>query len=134
MAAGINILVNDGGAPARIMKLGLAAADIDAGTFVGIDTNAKVSATDLADLPANSEAVGVLFVDAVSGQPASVLTGSGVQVFLKSTGAIAAGGLCGHDGSGLLKAVAGADADDAMAVALEAKSDTHTDFTKVLLL
>ena len=42
MAAGINILVNDGGAPARIMKLGNAGADIDAGHIVEINSSGNV--------------------------------------------------------------------------------------------
>jgi hypothetical protein len=132
MAAGINILVNDGGAPARIMKLGNAAADIDAGTFVGM-SGATVSAAILNNLPDQQEAVGVLFVDATSGDPASVVTGSGIQVFLKSTGTIAAGDKLGHNGDGVaLKVTDGAH--KVMGVALEAKSATHTDFTKVVLL
>ena len=82
MAAGINILVNDGGAPARIMKVGNAGADIDAGCFVKFDgTNVVVTSDDLPDC---SNAIGVLFVDATSGDPASVMTGSGLICFLKA--------------------------------------------------
>ena len=132
MAAGINILINDGGAPARIMKLGVAAANIDAGTFVGIDTNGKVSATILQSIPVASNAVGVLLVDAVSGDPASVITGSGLMCFVASTGTIAAGANLSHNGAGL--AVDSTNhTDEVLAVALEAQEATHVGFTKVLL-
>ena len=131
MASGINILINDGGAPARIMKLGLAAADIDAGTFVGF-VGGEISATGLGSIPAASNAVGVLFVDAVSGEPASVLTGSGLMCYLKSTGTIATGANLSHNGDGLAVDTTNTT-DECLAVALEAKGATHTGFTKVLL-
>jgi len=132
MAAGINILVNDGGAPARIMKLGNASADIDAGTFVIFD-GTDVAPAD-ADLPDCSNAIGVLFVDATSGDPASVLTGSGIMCFLKATGTIGAGNNLSHDDAGLAKNAGIAATDQRMAVALEAKGATHTGFVKALLL
>jgi len=132
MAAGINILVNDGGAPARIMKLGNASADIDAGTFVIFD-GTEVAPAD-ADLPDTSNAIGVLFVDATSGDPASVLTGSGIMCFLKATGTIGAGNNLSHDDAGLAKNAGIAATDQRMAVALEAKGATHTGFVKALLL
>ena len=132
MAAGINILVNDGGAPARIMKLGNASADIDAGTFVIFD-GTEVAPAD-ADLPDTSNAIGVLFVDATSGDPASVMTGSGLICFLKATGTIGAGNNLSHDNAGLAKNAGIAATDQRMAVALEAKDATHTGFVKALLL
>jgi hypothetical protein len=132
MAAGINILVNDGGAPARIMKVGNAAADLDAGTIVGLNAAGAVIAIDVS-LPANIEAIGVLFVDATSGDPASVLTGSGIMCFLKTSGAaIARGYALSHDASGLAKTAVIAD-DECFAVALEAKSATHTGFVKAII-
>ena len=132
MAAGINILVNDGGAPARIMKVGNAGADIDAGCFVKFDgTNVVVTSDDLPDC---SNAIGVLFVDATSGDPASVLTGSGIMCFLKATGTIGAGNNLSHDDAGLAKNAGIAATDEKLAVALEAKGATHTGFVKALLL
>jgi len=132
MAAGINILVNDGGAPARIMKVGNAGADIDAGHIVEINGSGKVVVAS-EDLPSYlNAAVGVLFVDATSGDPASVITGKGAVVFLKATGTIAAGNALGHSAAGLAKAKT--SADERFAIALEAKSATHTDFVKALLL
>ena len=132
MAAGINILVNDGGAPARIMKVGNAGADIDAGCFVKFDgTNVVVTSDDLQDC---SNAIGVLFVDATSGDPASVMTGSGIICFLKATGTIGAGNNLSHDNAGLAKNTGIAATDQRMAVALEAKDATHTGFVKAMLL
>jgi hypothetical protein len=132
MAAGINILVNDGGAPARIMKVGNAGADIDAGCFVKFNGTNVVVAD--ADLPDTSDAIGVLFVDATSGDPASVVTGSGIQVFLKATGTVNAGQALSHDAAGLAKNTGIAATDQKMAVALEGKGDTHTGFVKAMLL
>ena len=132
MAAGINILINDGGAPARIMKLGVAAANIDAGTFVGIDTNGKVSATILDASPVNSKKVGVLLVDAVSGEPASVITGSGLMCYVDSaSNVIGIGDTLSHDANGI--ALANTQADEVLAIALEIGGATHTGYTKVLL-
>jgi hypothetical protein len=133
MAAGINILVNDGGAPCRIMKLGNAGADLDAGTIVEFNSSGNiVAATE--NLPAYlNRTCGVLFVDATSGDPASVITGKGSVVFLKAAaGAIAAGDALGSNASGL--AVGKTGSDERFALALEAKSATHTDFVKALLL
>jgi len=133
--AGTNILVNDGGAPARIMKLGNADADIDAGTFVGM-SGAAVSAAILPNLPdvgaaSGGYALGVLFVDAVDGEPASVITGSGLQVMLKSTGTVAAGDKLGHDASGVALRTTTTD-HRVMAIALAAKDSNG--FTKAVLL
>jgi|TARA_R110000824_G_scaffold171627_1_gene349296 hypothetical protein len=132
MAAGINILVNDGGAPARIMKLGNAGANINAGTFVGLHTDGTVSASTLDATPVNSRALGVLLVDAVSGEPASVITGSGITCYVASTGSIAVGATLSHDGDGL--AVDNAVTDEVLAIALEIGESTYAGFTKVLLL
>ena len=125
-----NILVNDGGAPARIMKVANAGADLDAGTIVEFDGTNVVAATE--DLPSLLSAFGVLFVDATSGDPASVITGSGLIVFLKSTGTIAAGGALGHNAAGLAKAAT--TADERFAIALEANNGTHSGYTKAILL
>jgi len=128
----VNILVNDGGAPARIMKVGNALTDLTAGMIVGLDNAGKVLAENT-NLPANSEAIGVLFVDATSGDPASVLTGSGIICFLKANAdAIACGDALSHDAAGLAITVDSA-AVDRFAVALEARSATHTDYVKALV-
>jgi len=127
----VNILVNDGGAPARIMKVGNALTDLTAGMIVGLDNAGKVLAENT-NLPANSEAIGVLFVDATAGDPASVLTGSGIICYLKATGSIARGDALSHDGAGLATPAVIAN-DQMFAVALEAKDATHTDYVKALV-
>lgn len=131
-----NILVNDGGAPARIQKLGLANENMDAGTFVGIDGDGDILASALDDLPGvELQVLGVLFVDAVSGEPCSVITGSGIQVYLKIAGAggtIAAGHGLSHDGAGLAKIAQATDMR--AAIALEAQSATQTGYVKALLV
>ena len=130
-----NILVNDGGAPARIMKLGLALANFDAGTMVSINGSGKIHAT-LDDLPGvELQTLGVLFVDAVSGEPCSVITGSGIMVYLKIAGAggtIAAGHGLSHDTAGLAKIAQSTDMR--VAIALEAESATNTGYVKALLI
>tara|TARA_R110000824_G_scaffold94635_1_gene228156 strand:+ start:158 stop:556 length:399 start_codon:yes stop_codon:yes gene_type:complete len=132
MAAKINILVNDGGAPARIMKIANASADIDAGTFVWHDGTDCAPAGD--DMPSQSQAMGVLFVDAADGEPCSVITGSGIICFLKGTGTITAGMSLSHNDAGLAKNDGITATDQRLAVALEALSATHAGFVKALLL
>ena len=129
-----NILVNDGGAPARIMKLGLASATIDAGTMVSINGSGKLHAT-LDALPGvELQILGVLFVDAVSGEPCSVITGSGIMVYLKvgSGSTIAAGHGLSHDAAGLATICTASDMR--VAIALEAEDATNTGYVKALLI
>ena len=132
MAAGINILVNDGGAPARIIKIGNASADINAGTFVWHDGTNVAPAGD--DMPSQSQAMGVLFVDATEGNPCSVITGSGIICFLAGTGTITKGMSLSHNAAGLAKNDSITATDQRLAVALEALDDTHTGFVKALIL
>ena len=137
------ILVNDGGAPARIMNLGNANAAIEAGMFVDINSSGKIiAATDDQEASSSGEkvALGVLLVDAVSGAPTSILTGKGivcnVQVGADTTGmAIGA-----TDDAGKVEPTADADAHRAVAIALAASfsgadsSGNATTFVKVLLI
>ena len=51
---------------------------------------------------------------------------------MKATGTIARGDKLGHDAAGLAKAAT--TGDERFAIALEAKSATHTDFVKALLI
>ena len=131
-----NILVNDGGAPARIMKLGLANETMNAGTMVTIGANGKLIASSLDDLPGvELQVLGVLFVDAVSGEPCSVITGSGIQVYLKcgDGGNISIGHGLSHDGNGLAKIAQAADMR--LAIALENEvGAANTGYVKALLI
>ena len=131
-----NILVNDGGAPARIQKLGLAAETMDAGTMVTINSVGKLLASGLDALPGvELQILGVLFVDAVSGEPCSVITGSGIQVMLKVDGAsatVAGGHGLSHSATGL--ATICTSSDMRVAIALEAEDATNTGYVKALLI
>ena len=140
------ILVNDGGAPARIMNLGNANAAIEAGMFVDINSSGKIiAATDDQEASSSGEkvALGVLLVDAVSGAPTSILTGKGivcnVQVGADTTG-MAIGAELTLDNAGKVEATADADAHRAVGITLAASftgSDSggnDTTFVKVLLI
>ena len=131
-----NILVNDGGAPARIQKLGLANESMDAGTFVTVDSDGDILASSLDDLPGiELQVLGLLFVDAVSGEPCSVITGSGIQVHLKcgDGGNIAIGHGLSHDANGGAKICTAADMR--LAIALENETTAvNTGYVKALLI
>ena len=64
------ILVNDGGAPARIMNLAVANADLEAGLVVDINSSGKIIAAaddqTSGTNKAQAAALGVLLVDATS--------------------------------------------------------------------
>jgi len=141
------ILVNDGGAPARIMNLGNANAALSAGTFVDINSSGKIiAAAD--DQEASSSggkvALGVLLVDAAAAAPTSILTGKGivcnVLVGADTTG-MAIGAELTLDNLGKVEATADADAHRAVAIQLAAvdtagedSSGAATSFVKVLLI
>ena len=141
------ILVNDGGAPARILNLGNANAALSAGTFVDINSSGKIiAAAD--DQEASSSggkvALGVLLVDAAAAAPTSILTGKGivcnVLVGADTTG-MAIGAELTVNELGKVEATADADAHRAVAIQLAAvdtagedSSGAATSFVKVLLI
>ena len=124
------ILVNDGGAPARIMNLGVAGAAIEAGMFVDIDSNGKIqAATDDQEAGSSGEkvALGVLLVDAVSGEPTSVITGKGIVCNVQAAEAIATIGTeVTIDNAGKAEPTADADAHRAVGITLAASVTTAT--------
>ena len=138
------ILVNDGGAPARIMNLGAAGAAIEAGMFVDIDSSGNiVAATDDQEASASGEkvALGVLLVDAVSGEPTSIVTGKGIVCNVQAAEALATIGTeVTIDSAGKVEATADADAHRAVGITLAASftgadsGGADTTFVKVLLL
>ena len=138
------ILVNDGGAPARIMNLGVAGAAIEAGMLVDIDSNGKIqAATDDQEASASGMkvALGVLLVDAVSGEPTSVGTGKGIVCNVQAAEALATIGTeVTIDNAGKVEATDDADAHRAVGITLAASftgSDSggnDTTFVKVLLI
>ena len=131
MAETKTVLVNDGGAPARIINF-TAAADISAGEALKIDTAGKAAlATDN-----NAPIAGAALVDAATGDLVSMVTGSGVVLRMICKSDVVAGNalmtdstagqlvLCAEDGSGNLTNIA-------VAYALEASDGG---LTKVLVL
>jgi len=140
MAQVKGILVNDGGAPARILNF-VAAADITAGEALKMDTAGKAAlATDN-----NAPIAGVALTDADSGYMCSMVTGSGVVLYMVCKNDVTRGQslmvdesgtagmlvLCAEDGVGNLTNIA-------VAVALEnAPSTAHSaatpQLTKVLV-
>jgi hypothetical protein len=138
------ILINDGGAPARIMNLGNANAAIEAGMFVDINSSGNiVAATDDQEASASGEkvALGVLLVDAVSGDPTSIVTGKGIVCNVQAAEALATIGTeVTLDNAGKVEATADADAHRAVGITLAASftgadsSGNDTTFVKVLLL
>ena len=71
------ILINDGGAPARILPYTTAEA-ITAGDACTIDTNGKLQRSDSDDTGYDFAYVGVALTDAAASAVASVVTGQGV--------------------------------------------------------
>ena len=124
------ILVNDGGAPARIMNLGVAGAAIEAGMFVDIYSNGKIqAATD--DQEASSSgakvALGVLLVDAVAGAPTSIITGKGIVCNVQAAEAMSTVGTeITIDDAGKAEPTADADAHRAVGITLAASVTTAT--------
>jgi len=82
------ILVNDGGAPARILPF-TAGATVSGGQFVTMQADGKLDPAGAADL----NSLGVAFVDATDTDNMSVITGRGVIVNAYVSGTVASGAL-----------------------------------------
>ena len=120
------ILVNDGGAPARILPF-TAGATISGGHIVAMESDGEV---DPATGTAALNTLGFALTNVDSGSIASVVTGKGVIVNALVSGTAALGAsLEVAAGDGTL--VAGSTAGEVVAVALEAHSGAVT-YIKVL--
>ena len=75
MAVTNSVLVNDGGAPARILNFEAAEA-ITAGTALEINASGQVKMADTVD----ELVAGFALVDAAAGELCSVVTGSGIML------------------------------------------------------
>tara|TARA_Y100000296_G_scaffold51574_1_gene59134 strand:- start:949 stop:1338 length:390 start_codon:yes stop_codon:yes gene_type:complete len=128
MAAVKGILVNDGGAPARIINF-TAAAAISAGECCKIDTNGKAALATDGTLPV----AGFALADAASGDLVSLVTGSGVVIYAITT-AVTVGDTLMADTSGTAGSLdtTTADTDEFVAIALETNA-TVDSLTKVLV-
>ena len=131
MAETKTVLINDGGAPARIINF-TAAAAISAGEVLKLDSSAQVALATDGTLPIT----GVALVDAASGDLCSVITGSGWIGYLICE-TVAAGDNLMVDTSGTAGALdtAGSnDTDRVVAQALEAQAASGGTLTKCLVL
>ena len=130
MAIEKTILVNDGGAPARILNFEAAEA-INAGDALEFNSSAKLIAADTDDVPV----AGFALADAASGALVSMITGSGIVIYANVDGDsvdVAVGDLLTIGESGaLVKEASGADKNPC-AVALEANAGTEAQ-VKVLV-
>ena len=119
MATVKGILVNDGGAPARIMNF-IAAAAISAGEGLRIDAAGKAALATDNNLPL----AGVALTDAAAGEHCSVITGSGVMLYVMCASTVVRGDnlMTDESAAGSLKEweVASDGTDMAVAIALEA--------------
>ena len=133
------VLVNDGGAPARIMNLAVAGADLTAGLVVDIDSNGKIIAA--ADdqtggtNKAQAAALGVLLVDAADGDPTSIVTGKGIVCNVQSVAGLTVGEELVVDDAGKLEHSANLETDTIFAIALDSTfSADSLNYTKVLII
>ena len=118
------ILVNDGGAPARILPF-LANGAISGGEVVEIQLSG--TAGDVRPAAVNSVVTcGVALTDAADNGPANIITGHGVILNISATGAVAVGDLGTVSAAGVLiftgtdTVVAAAGTD--VAIALETQA------------
>jgi len=80
------IIINDGGAPARILPF-IAGETIAAGDYVGMESTGKIGPIDVS----GARGLGVSLTAATSGDVVNVVTGKGVIMNTFCSGTIAAG-------------------------------------------
>ena len=129
MATVKGILVNDGGAPARIINF-IAAAAISAGECLKIDSAGQAALATDGTLPI----AGYALTDAALGGQVSVITGMGLVLYAM-TNTVGIGNVLMADATsaGSLNAAGDNDTDRVIAVALETNSVAST-LTKVLVV
>ena len=126
MAIVKGILVNDGGAPARIINFKAGEA-ISAGECLKVTANGVSLATD-----STGAIAGFALTDAASGAQCSVVTGSGVVLYAISD-VVGVGEMLVVDATAGRLENSTADTDDFHAIALEAQA-TAGALTKVLVV
>ena len=138
MAVTNAVIVNDGGAPARILNF-LADEAITAGAALEFTSAGKLQLADLASGFLSNGVAGFALTDAADGDMCSMVTGSGIvlNVHLDGTTDVVVGDnlICALNAGGALKKkVAYADGTDSppsIAVALEAATDTAANHADV---
>ena len=129
MAIVKGIIVNDGGAPGRIINF-TAAAAISAGEALKIDSAGEVALASASDLPI----AGIALTDAAIGDMCSVVTGKGIVLYAMTTVVAQGNILSVGSTAGALDAATDVGADhQVVALALEANSVSST-LTKVLVV
>ena len=120
------ILVNDGGAPARILPF-IAHHALSGGNIVEMETTGKVKKVAG---ESSTKSMGYSLVDAVADGPASIITGKGVIINALCTGTVASGASLEVGApDGIL--TAGTTAGEVVAVAVGAQADV-LGYVKVL--
>ena len=107
------ILVNDGGAPARILPY-TGYATLNAGDYVKMNASGKL----IQNTTSGTRGLGFLLTSVTSGNTANVVSGHGVQLNVYVSGTITSGRDTGSSSDGLTTAYAGA-ATTAVAIAIE---------------
>ena len=105
------ILVNDGGAPARILPF-TAGATVSGGEAVIMSADGEIDPAGAAA----TNVLGFMFTDATSGNNCSVITGKGVVINALVSGTAASGALLQVEAGGDLKAGTTADAGVAIMI------------------
>ena len=123
MATVKGILVNDGGAPARIINF-IAGEDISAGEALKMHTTGKAMLATNGALPI----MGLALTDAADGAQVSCITGSGVVCYAITLGVAVGDGLNVGGTAGALET----STDEAVALCLETNT-TSGSLTKVLV-
>ena len=121
------ILVNDGGAPARILPF-TAGATLSGGEAVIMSADGEIDPAGAAA----TNVIGFMFTDATSGNNCSVITGKGVVVNALVSGTAASGALLQVEASGDLKA--GTTADAGVAIMIGNDTGGAAALRKVLLI
>jgi hypothetical protein len=126
------VLVNDGGAPARILPF-TAGSALTAGRVVDMNTDGTVDHC----ASGTKYCLGAAFVDANSGANCSIITGRGVILNLAVSGsgaAIEEGETLVVDNLGDGVMVSGGTAGSVVAVALEAQTSGTSSMIKCMLI
>jgi len=111
------ILVNDGGAPARILPY-TGYATLNAGDYVSMNASGKL----IQNVTSGTRGLGFLLTSVTSGNTANVVSGHGVQLNVYVSGTIASGSLLyalDANSDALVGAYAGAPAGNNVAIAIE---------------
>ena len=124
------ILVNDGGAPARILPF-VATAAVTAGDLLMVHTDGKVKPTTTAVIPN----IGVALTAAASGAVCNVITGKGSIVRVIQNTNLAAGQICMVDSSNVGEVIAHTGTGKANLMACMTLEDVAAGaYVKVILL